>query len=66
MAIAPITGMVRRSAFVDITTSIILGTVSGYGYWYGFHVPIVRKREAYYLKLKEKKLPIQCYNEIID
>ncbi|CAG8450250.1 9261_t:CDS:2 [Diversispora eburnea] len=55
MAISPITGMVRKSAFIDITASLVLGTFSGYAYWYGYHVPIVRKREAYYSKLRENQ-----------
>jgi cytochrome c oxidase subunit 7 len=33
MAIAPITGKLRKRLILDITAALGLGTAAGYGYW---------------------------------
>ncbi|KAK6465308.1 hypothetical protein DFJ63DRAFT_283685 [Scheffersomyces coipomensis] len=55
MAIAPITGTLRRKIFTDITIGFGCGFVLATAYWYLEHKPIVAKREAYYAKLKAQK-----------
>lgn len=32
-----------------------LGTAFGYLWWYGFHIPRVRKRDQFYAKLEEQR-----------
>lgn len=32
-----------------------LGTAFGYAFWYGYHVPAVRKRDLYYAKLEDQR-----------
>lgn len=32
-----------------------LGTSAGYLWWYGFHVPSVRKRDLFYQKLEDQR-----------
>jgi cytochrome c oxidase subunit 7 len=32
-----------------------LGTSFGYWFWYGYHVPVVRKRDLYYSKLENQR-----------
>ncbi|QRW16964.1 hypothetical protein RhiXN_04966 [Rhizoctonia solani] len=54
MAIAPITGKLRKRLILDITAALGLGTAAGYGYWYGIHLPSVRHREEFYRKLALK------------
>jgi len=36
MAIAPITGKLRKRFWVDLTTSLGLGIGAGYAYWFVF------------------------------
>ncbi|KAK2625768.1 hypothetical protein QTJ16_005080 [Diplocarpon rosae] len=55
MAIKPITGMLRRGLVLDLSVAFGLGTSAGYAFWYGFHVPSVRRRDAYYTKLEDQK-----------
>ncbi|KAK0489166.1 hypothetical protein IW261DRAFT_1443515 [Armillaria novae-zelandiae] len=38
MAIAPITGMLRKRFIVDLTCSLSLGTAGAYAFWYGYHL----------------------------
>ncbi|RKP15149.1 hypothetical protein BJ684DRAFT_18500 [Piptocephalis cylindrospora] len=53
--IAPIKGGLKRRALVDITAGLGLGIAAGYAYWYGWRLPAVARREAYYAKLKAEK-----------
>jgi len=55
MAIKPITGMLRRGAIVDISVALGLGFVGGSAWWYGYHIPAVRHRDAFYAKLEEER-----------
>ncbi|KAG0652932.1 Cytochrome c oxidase polypeptide VIIA [Hyphodiscus hymeniophilus] len=55
MAIKPITGMLRRGLVLDLSVAFGLGTSFGYLYWYGYHVPAVRKRDLFYSKLEEQR-----------
>jgi len=36
MAIAPITGKLRKRFWVDVTTALGLGVGAGYAYWFVF------------------------------
>lgn len=55
MAIAPITGTLRRKIIFDITAGFGCGFVLATAYWYLEHKPVVAKREAYYAQLKAQK-----------
>lgn len=55
MAIAPITGTLRRKIITDITIGFGCGFVLASAYWYLEHKPLVKKREAYYAQLKAQK-----------
>ncbi|KAK6457975.1 cytochrome c oxidase subunit 7A [Scheffersomyces xylosifermentans] len=52
MAIAPITGTLRRKIITDISIGFASGFALATTYWYFEHKPLVAKREAYYAKLK--------------
>ncbi|CAG8975756.1 hypothetical protein HYALB_00009274 [Hymenoscyphus albidus] len=55
MPIKPITGMLRRGLVLDLSVAGGLGTAFGYAFWYGYHVPAVRKRDAFYAKLEDQR-----------
>ncbi|KAF2875629.1 cytochrome c oxidase family protein-like protein [Massariosphaeria phaeospora] len=55
MAIKPITGMLRRSVVLDVSVGLGLGLTSGYAWWYGYHVPAVRHRDAFYQRLEDER-----------
>ncbi|KAH3908279.1 hypothetical protein HBI56_228330 [Parastagonospora nodorum] len=55
MPIKPITGMLRRQIVLDLSVASGLGLVAGYGWWYGYHVPAVRHRDAFYQKLEDDR-----------
>ncbi|QDS67894.1 hypothetical protein FKW77_008208 [Venturia effusa] len=55
MAIKPITGMLRRGLVLDLSVAFGLGLAGGYGWWYGYHIPAVRRRDAFYQKLEDKR-----------
>lgn len=55
MAIAPITGTLRKKIITDITIGFAAGFALATGYWYLEHKPIVAKREAFYAQLKAQK-----------
>ncbi|KAH8701299.1 hypothetical protein GQ44DRAFT_632060 [Phaeosphaeriaceae sp. PMI808] len=55
MPIRPITGMLRRQIVLDLTFATGIGVAAGYGWWYGYHVPAVRHRDAYYQKLEDER-----------
>ncbi|PKI83031.1 Map1p [Malassezia vespertilionis] len=53
--IPPITGMLRKKLFFDLTLSLGSGMIFAMGFWYGIHVPRSRIRDQYYANLSEKK-----------
>ncbi|GAA99355.1 uncharacterized protein L969DRAFT_47123 [Mixia osmundae IAM 14324] len=55
MAIAPIAGKLRRRLILDLSFSMGAGVALGYGWWYGWHVPKVTTRDAYYLQLHNER-----------
>ncbi|KAF1934717.1 cytochrome c oxidase family protein-like protein [Clathrospora elynae] len=55
MAIKPITGMLRRQVVLDLSVAMGLGVATGYGWWYGYHVPAVRHRDAFYQKIEDER-----------
>ncbi|KAH8599373.1 hypothetical protein B0O99DRAFT_505071 [Bisporella sp. PMI_857] len=55
MPVKPITGMLRRTLVLDLSVAFGLGTVAGYAFWYGYHVPAVRKRDLFYSKLEDQR-----------
>ncbi|OSS51595.1 hypothetical protein B5807_03535 [Epicoccum nigrum] len=55
MAFKPITGMLRRQIVLDLSVATGLGVAAGYGWWYGYHVPAVRHRDAFYQKLEDER-----------
>ncbi|KAK0214770.1 hypothetical protein EDD18DRAFT_1459025 [Armillaria luteobubalina] len=56
MAIAPITGMLRKRFIVDLTCSLSLATAGAYTFWYGYHLKAVENHENFYLQLEKAKL----------
>jgi len=38
-----------------LTSGIGLGTASGYFWWYGFHIPHIRRRDEFYAKLEDER-----------
>jgi len=55
MAIAPITGKLRRRLITDLSVAMGLGVSGGYLFWYGYVLPSVRRREEFYLKYEQSK-----------
>jgi len=55
MAIAPITGMLRKRFWVDISCALGIGTAVGYYYWYDVHLKALERQENYYVKLERQK-----------
>ncbi|KAF2686102.1 cytochrome c oxidase family protein-like protein [Lentithecium fluviatile CBS 122367] len=55
MAVKPITGMLRRAVVLDISVAMGLGVASGYAWWYGYHVPAVRHRDAFYQQIEDER-----------
>ncbi|KAF8074827.1 cytochrome-c oxidase subunit VIIa [Lyophyllum atratum] len=55
MAIAPITGMLRKRFWLDLTCALGLGTAAGYGYWYGYHLKHLERQENFYIKLERER-----------
>jgi len=56
MAIAPITGKLRKHFWLDVGCAFGLGIGAGYAYWHGIHLKAVERQENYYLKLEREKL----------
>ena len=52
----PIVGKLRRQILLDISVAFGIGMTMGYLYWYGYHVPAVRRRDAFYEKLEEERI----------
>ncbi|CCK70187.1 cytochrome c oxidase subunit VIIa KNAG_0D04420 [Huiozyma naganishii CBS 8797] len=55
MAIAPITGTLRKRVLIDIVTGFTLGGAMASWWWWGYHKKIVFKREQFYHDLAEAK-----------
>ncbi|WPK23287.1 hypothetical protein PUMCH_000522 [Australozyma saopauloensis] len=55
MAIAPITGTLRRKIITDISLAFGCGFIFAGLYWEFEHKPLVQKREAFYAQLKAQK-----------
>lgn len=55
MPIAPITGRLRKRMIFDLSASMTLGLIGGYSWWYFYHLPYIRRRDAYYAKLEAQK-----------
>ncbi|KAF2155826.1 cytochrome-c oxidase, subunit VIIa [Myriangium duriaei CBS 260.36] len=55
MPAKPITGMLRRGLVLDLSVAFGLGTSAGYLWWYGYHVPAVRRRDLFYAKLEDQR-----------
>lgn len=55
MAIAPITGMLKKKIITDISIGFGCGFVLAGLYWQYEHKPLVAKRDAFYAKLKAEK-----------
>ncbi|OBA22894.1 cytochrome-c oxidase, subunit VIIa [Metschnikowia bicuspidata var. bicuspidata NRRL YB-4993] len=55
MAIAPITGTLRKKIITDISVGFGIGFLLAGLYWRYEHMPIVQKRDAFYAKLKAEK-----------
>ncbi|RDB20898.1 Cytochrome c oxidase subunit 7A [Hypsizygus marmoreus] len=56
MAIAPITGMLRKRFWLDVSCAIGLGVASGYGFWYGVHLKHLERQENFYIKLERERI----------
>ncbi|KAF4611135.1 hypothetical protein D9613_006984 [Agrocybe pediades] len=55
MAIAPITGKLRKRFWLDVTSAFGLGIGAGYAYWYGVHLKSVERQENFYVKLEKER-----------
>lgn len=55
MAIAPITGALKRRAATDVAVGFAIGTVGAVYWWWGFHKGVVDKREKFYASLAASK-----------
>ncbi|KIY51848.1 hypothetical protein FISHEDRAFT_70347 [Fistulina hepatica ATCC 64428] len=55
MAIAPITGMLKKRFLFDLGFGISLGISAAYGFWYMHHLKIHDWQAKYYLKLEQEK-----------
>ncbi|KAL6947033.1 Cytochrome c oxidase subunit 7A [Hanseniaspora vineae] len=55
MAIAPITGTLRKKIAMDISVGIVMGTAFGSLWWWGFHKKKIDAREAFYTKMAQEK-----------
>ncbi|KXL47517.1 hypothetical protein M433DRAFT_57750 [Acidomyces richmondensis BFW] len=47
--------MLRRNLVLDLSVTFGLGTSMGYLFWYGYHVPAVRRRDLFYSKLEDER-----------
>ena len=54
-AIAPITGTLKRRAALDILVGFSIGGAMASYWWWGFHMNVINKREAFYAELAKKK-----------
>jgi len=54
--IAPIVGRLRKGLVMDLSVAIGLGMGVGYAFWYGYHIPNVRKRDLHYAKIEQERI----------
>ena len=52
----PIVGKLRRQILLDISVAFGIGMTMGYLFWYGYHVPAVRRRDIFYEKLEKERI----------
>jgi cytochrome c oxidase subunit 7 len=52
----PIVGRLRRQILLDISVAFGIGMTMGYLFWYGYHVPAVRRRDAFYENLERERI----------
>ena len=52
----PIVGKLRRQILLDISVAFGIGLTMGYMFWYGYHVPAVRRRDIFYEKLEKERI----------
>ncbi|CAI1902107.1 hypothetical protein SEUBUCD646_0D01770 [Saccharomyces eubayanus] len=55
MAIAPITGTIKRKVIMDMIIGFSLGGAMASYWWWGFHMDKINKREKFYAELAERK-----------
>ncbi|KAI2778504.1 cytochrome-c oxidase, subunit VIIa [Daldinia loculata] len=55
MAIAPITGMLRRGLVADLSIGLGIGVTFGALYWHGYHMPRTYARDNFYRKLEQER-----------
>ncbi|KAF8906269.1 cytochrome-c oxidase subunit VIIa [Gymnopilus junonius] len=55
MAIAPITGKLRKRFWLDLGCALGLGVSAGYTWWYGYHLKALENQENYYIKLEKER-----------
>ncbi|KAG6038088.1 hypothetical protein E4U41_004575 [Claviceps citrina] len=55
MAVAPITGTLRRRLILDLGISLGAGFGMANLFWYGFHMPRTNARDAFYTKLEAER-----------
>lgn len=53
--IAPITGKYRKQFVKDLSIALTLGGIAGACWWHLYHLPMVRRRDAYYARLEASK-----------
>ncbi|KAI6149513.1 hypothetical protein BKA82DRAFT_128202 [Pisolithus tinctorius] len=56
MPIAPITGMLRKRLWLDLSVGLGLGVTAAYGFWYGIHLKSLQRQEEYYLRLERSRV----------
>jgi cytochrome c oxidase subunit 7 len=49
-----VTGKLRKQLIVDLSVAFGLGITGGYAFWFGYHIPAVRQRDAFYAKLESE------------
>ncbi|ODQ67887.1 cytochrome c oxidase subunit 7A [Nadsonia fulvescens var. elongata DSM 6958] len=53
--IKPITGTLKRRIIIDISVGFGLGGAMASAWWWGFHQPMVAKRDAWYIENDKAK-----------
>ncbi|ORY26273.1 cytochrome-c oxidase [Naematelia encephala] len=55
MAIAPVVGKLRKRLLTDLSIAFGIGTAGAYAFWYGYHLPSIKKRDDFYIKYEASK-----------
>ena len=50
-----VAGVSVRAEYILMSIGIGLGMGFGYYFWYGYHVPSIRRRDAFYAKLERER-----------